>query len=99
MIKHVGFSLLDKFSKSFYPSKMRGHPMAGLLCNSGTSQQTQSPQIGEFSEDLPKSGGEGLGLWLRLGGWVGGRKTKETKKLFKQIEQKFFMGIPLPTSA
>lgn len=76
-----------------------GNPTAGLLCNSGTSQQTQSPQIGEFSEDLPKSGGEGLGLWLRLGGWVGGRKTKETKKLFKQIEQKFFMGIPLPTSA
>ena len=34
-----------------------GNPMAGLLCNSGTSQQTQSPQIGEFSEDLPKSGG------------------------------------------
>ena len=36
---------------------------------------------------------------VKVGGWVGGRKTKETKKLFKQIEQKFFMGIPLPTSA
>ena len=28
-----------------------------------------------------------------------GRKTKQTKKLFKEIEQKFLMGILLPTSA
>lgn len=81
MIKHLGFSLLDKFFKSFYPSKMRGNPMAGLLCN------------------YLKVVGKELGLWLRLGGGVRGRKTKQTKKLFKEIEQKFLMGILLPTSA
>lgn len=55
-----------------------GNPTAGLLCNSGTSQQTQSPQIGEFSEDLPKSGGEGLGLWLRWeDGLEGGKQRKQ----------------------
>ena len=58
----------------------------------------QVPVNKHKAHKLPKSGGEGLGLWLRLGRWVGGRKTKETKKLFKQIEQKFFMGISLLTS-
>lgn len=56
-------------------------PTTGLLCNSGTIQQTQNPQIGEFSENLPKSGGEGIKIVVRVG-W----KEHKAKKLAKQIE-------------
>lgn len=58
-------------------------PTTGLLFNSGTIQQTQNPQIGEFSENLPKSGGEGVKIVVSHR--LGGRNTKQ-KKLAKQIE-------------
>lgn len=51
-------------------------PTTGLLCNSGTIQQTQNPQIGEFSENLPKSGGEGIKIVVRVG-W----KEHKAKKI------------------
>lgn len=44
-----------------------GNPTTSLLCNSGTSQQTQNPKIGEFSENLPKSGGKGVRIVVRVG--------------------------------
>ena len=76
MIKHVGFSLLDKFFKSFYPSKMRGNPMAGLLCN--------------YLKVVGK--GLGLWLRLGGGVTEGGKQSKQrsySRKLSKSFYWEF----------
>lgn len=61
------------------------NPTTSLLCNSGTSQQTQNTKIGEFSENVPKSGGKGVGIVVRVskGGWS---EENKANKRVKQIE-------------
>lgn len=46
-----------------------------------------------FSENFPKSGGEGVRIVVKVG-----KKENKAKRVTKQIEQKLLMWIPLPTS-
>lgn len=73
MIKHVGFSLLDKFFKSFYPSKMRGNPRAGLLCN----------YLKVVGKEL------GLWLRLGGGGGLEGGKQSKQRSYSRKLSKSF----------
>ena len=100
MIKHVGFSLLDKFSKSFILQKWGATQWQASFAIQVPVNKHKTHKLVSSVKTYLKVVGKGLGSWLRLGGrGVGGRKTKQTKKLFKEIEQTLLMGIPLLTSA
>ena len=80
MIKHVGFSLLDKFSKSFILQKWGATQWQASFAIQVPVNKHKTHKLVSSVKTYLKVVGKGLGLWLRLGGKGGWREENKANK-------------------